>query len=266
MSEEAQHAGEDVLQDYKVPEGAKAITAQLRSALRNRLDANEWVLCFEVAGFRDGVRYADAIGVNLWASKSYEVHGFEVKATRSDWLRELREGGKSDYFFCRTHRWYVVAWTGIVLKTELPKGWGLLEWNGSTLVQKVPAALREDVQIEHEFLAALIRRARDGPRRADQDDLRAAFNNGYKSAEKRTNQDVQDALRSRIREYVQMKERVEAFEKATGTSIVDWSGRLSEAARWVMRNGDPEKALREVQARVDRISKDMAAAFPGGQP
>ena len=32
---------------------------------------------------------ADGLALSLWPSRGIELHGFEVKVSRSDWLREL---------------------------------------------------------------------------------------------------------------------------------------------------------------------------------
>ena len=42
-------------------------------------------------GFVDGKRIADAIAFDCWESKGLEIHGHEVKVSRSDWLTEMRD-------------------------------------------------------------------------------------------------------------------------------------------------------------------------------
>lgn len=56
------------------------------------------------------------------------VHGFEVKATRSDWLSEKRTGGeKSLAWRERCHYWWLVApSTDVIRPEEVPPGWGLI--------------------------------------------------------------------------------------------------------------------------------------------
>ena len=59
---------------------------------------------------------------------SAPVHGFEIKATRSDWLTEHRTGGaKSLTWRERCHYWWLVAPTVDVIRPEeVPPGWGLM--------------------------------------------------------------------------------------------------------------------------------------------
>lgn len=74
--------------------------------------------------------HVDAVfneGLGRYERLSPPVHGFEVKVSRSDWLRELRTGGlKSEAWRSVCHYWWVVAPPGVVREGELPDGWGLL--------------------------------------------------------------------------------------------------------------------------------------------
>lgn len=90
-----------------------------------------------------------------------DVHGYEVKVSRSDWLREARtDGGKSFPWrrYC-SHWWLVVPDAGIVRDGELPDGWGLLTpTKAGVLRAQVPARRVTAEPIPHE-LHILIGRA-----------------------------------------------------------------------------------------------------------
>jgi hypothetical protein len=63
----------------------------VHAALAKKYPAPEYATFFEVrdaAGF-DSKRSADVITVATWPSRGLAIHGFEVKCSRSDWLREL---------------------------------------------------------------------------------------------------------------------------------------------------------------------------------
>jgi hypothetical protein len=78
------------------------------------------------AGF-DATRCADMIVQDLWPSRGLELHGYEVKVSRSDWLTELKHPEKAEEFRRYVHRWWlVVPDAAIVRPGELPRGWGLL--------------------------------------------------------------------------------------------------------------------------------------------
>lgn len=85
------------------------------------------------AGFKAN-RTFDAVAVSLWQSRGFTIHIYEVKCSRSDWLRELKDPSKADaatafgdYFSV------VVSDRSIVRDGELPPTWGLLAVHGTKL-------------------------------------------------------------------------------------------------------------------------------------
>jgi hypothetical protein len=74
--------------------------------------------------------WTDAISMQTWPSKELIITGYEVKATRQDWLRELDKPEKNETWQRQCHGWYVVAPKGIVELEELPTGWGLMVPSG----------------------------------------------------------------------------------------------------------------------------------------
>lgn len=77
------------------------------------------------AGF-DARRTADALVMQLWPSRGLHLEGFEIKVSRSDWLRELRDPTKADEFARWCDKWWIVAPDGMVKTSELPDTWGLM--------------------------------------------------------------------------------------------------------------------------------------------
>lgn len=106
-----------------------------------------------------GLRTCDAIAVGLWSSTGLGLHGHEIKVSRSDWLRELKDPDKADAFRCYCDRWWVVAPAGVVRDGELPAGWGLLEVVGGKLRRKVEAPPLSPEPAPRGLIAALIRAA-----------------------------------------------------------------------------------------------------------
>ena len=102
-------------------------------------------------------RTADFIAVDTWASGKCAVHGAEVKVSRSDWLRELKDPAKSGAFtaWC-TYWWLAVPRRDIVGDGELPPGWGLLSIREGRLVAAVTAPRREAGPIPPESVASLL--------------------------------------------------------------------------------------------------------------
>jgi hypothetical protein len=149
-------------------------TQALRAALRKRYAAKSWVVLEEVkngAGHQAN-RAADAIAMNLWPSQGLELHGFELKASRDDWLRELREPAKADAFGAYCDRWWiVVSDTAIVVDGELPPSWGLLMLEHGALRTIKEAPKRDGVvapcrrEVRRDDPTGRGRRARESERR-----------------------------------------------------------------------------------------------------
>lgn len=104
-----------------------------------------------------GGRIADAISVDTWRSSSYAISGYEVKTSRSDWLRELQTPHKCDEWRRYCAHWWLVTLPGGVVRDDLPDGWGLLVRHGDTLRQvvKAPTFVRPPLPASH--LAGLAR-------------------------------------------------------------------------------------------------------------
>lgn len=109
------------------------------------------------AGF-DATRTADFIAMDLWPSKGLALHGHEVKVSRSDWLRELKEPEKAEAFRPYMDFWWlVVADRAIVRDGELPDGWGLLAPAGPWLRVVVTAPRQKAEPMPKSMMAAFLR-------------------------------------------------------------------------------------------------------------
>ncbi len=109
------------------------------------------------AGF-DARRTADYVAMDLWPSKGLALHGHEIKVSRSDWLRELKEPEKAAEFIPYMNYWWLVASDPrIVRDGELPGGWGLMVMRGPLLTVAVKALRRDAKPLTPTRLAALLR-------------------------------------------------------------------------------------------------------------
>lgn len=127
-------------------------------------------------------RCADFIAIDLWpGGHGCELHGHEVKVSRSDWLNELKQPDKAEAFKRYMDRWWLVVPDASIVRTgELPEGWGLLtlvkdKWpgrglpnlDGHKLRAKVQAPKLTPEELPREMLATLMRScARTAKRRA----------------------------------------------------------------------------------------------------
>lgn len=134
----------------------------IKSALRARFSGQEWAIFFEVADASGSgnKRYADAVAMNLWPSRGLELHGFEIKVSRSDWLSELKNPAKSEPVQKYCDRWWIICPSGIIKPGELPPTWGHYEISDSgQITEKVKAPKLEPIDATRGFIASLLRRA-----------------------------------------------------------------------------------------------------------
>lgn len=104
---------------------------------------------------------ADAIAMHTWPSKGLELIGFELKVSRSDWLRELKQPLKAEPVKRFCDRWYLVVSNlkVITYADELPKGWGLMFAENGEIHTMIEAPKLNPEPIDRPFLASLMRRA-----------------------------------------------------------------------------------------------------------
>lgn len=120
-------------------------------------------------GFAIGgrLRIADAIAMDCWTSSGMELHGHEVKVSRSDWLTELRDPDKAEAFRPCMNRWWLVVPDLAIVRDDLPDGWGLMLATRGTTVIKRRAPLGDPEPMPRGMLAGLLRAtAKTAERRA----------------------------------------------------------------------------------------------------
>ena len=130
--------------------------------------ASEWPSpnCAFIREFRGGTGFsreqrADAIAMHLWPSQDLELIGSELKISRSDWLRELKQPDKAETIKRFCDRWYLVIPDLHIVKyaDELPVGWGLMHVENGKLRTIIEAPKLTPEPIDRLFLASLMRRA-----------------------------------------------------------------------------------------------------------
>jgi hypothetical protein len=232
-------------------------SSNIRRMLERKYCQPEWALFHEVADATGvGRRRADAVAVNLWASRGLTIHGFEIKVSRSDWIRELRAPDKAEAVMRNCDHWWVVAPSGVVLAGELPPTWGhyLVDGRGVVCSVKAPKLPNDHIEGVRPFLASLIRRA---GQMDDAERQRLVREETVKIRESAKAEAEREADR-RSAEYRRLKEQVDAFEKVSGIRITEYVGgtELGRAVALVQRIGS-DHTYRTVTGLHNSI-KDMA--------
>lgn len=218
-------------------------------------NGDAWVFMTHVrdaAGFNAN-RTLDAIAMSLWPSRGLLLDGFEIKCSRSDWLRELKDPAKADGFHARLDRfWLVVADPSIVQVGELPTTWGLLVARGGKLVQSVAAPMLRPKSHDlppafgRSFLAAMLRATASTAAMAPEE-IEKAKADAIEHAKVIIEGDLTVA-RSRVEA---LEGTIAAFQNASGLSLrgLDWRGRdpgeVGRAVRLVLDGEDRADRIRQ---------------------
>lgn len=208
---------------------------ELIAAMRKRYAVPEWALFLEV-GSGTGSNYrrsADAMAMSCFPSRGLHLHGFEIKSSRSDWLRELKKPEKAEaiFGFC-DFWWLVVTDRAMVKEDELPAPWGLLAPNkaGDALAVVKQAPILQPKPISRTFMAAVLRNAAKSS--ATEAALEAARREGHEQGKKES-----DLNRNWTQErHVEMLKKIAQFEQASGVSIDhSWSlGQVGKAVQAIV--------------------------------
>ena len=140
-------------------EQGKLTTRTLLNKLREIYGPPRFAFFSEVCLSFASQQRADALAINLSRSRQFEIHGFEIKVERGDWISELRNPEKADHAFRYCDFWWLVISDMKIIKAEeLPRGWGLLVPKNEFLFPEVkPERLSPD-PINRDFMATLLRR------------------------------------------------------------------------------------------------------------
>ena len=140
-------------------------TREIIDRLRARHPAPRWAFFEELrcstgfgsyAGKDDVEQRIDAWAMDTWERR--EAFAFEVKVSRADWLRELKQPEKRTAGMRRSERFYFVAPHGLIKQEEIPPGCGLIDVKADRLITTVRAPKRPPVEFERGFIAMILRR------------------------------------------------------------------------------------------------------------
>ena len=142
-----------------------AVTASdINQAIKGKYSGPEWRVWFEVSrstGYNSG-RRADAVVMNIWPSKGFQINVFEVKVSRSDFKNEMADITKSKAIGQYADFFWLACPHGMVDKSEVPENWGLMEFGkGGLRVKKQAPILADPTPIDRGFAASLLRSGED---------------------------------------------------------------------------------------------------------
>lgn len=208
-------------------------------------------------------RSCDAMAFGCWKSKGLTIEGFEVKVSRSDWLREIQDRSKSSAFERHCHHWWIVASPKVAKVEEMPSNWGLMEPCGNGLKVRKAPDLRMPEPVTTAMLAAFVRRATEHAASAEQ--LQGAreqgYREGYAQGEKAVKRGaVANERESFKRAYELTCEALQKFETASGVKVTAYDGEHVGKAFAAFRDlRGSTQLIRDLQ-RVAGIASKFSAA------
>jgi hypothetical protein len=198
------------------------IAADLTSLLAKRYCAPEFAFLSQVrnqTGYasHQRIRTADGVALGLYPSRGINLHGFEIKVSRGDWLAEKKNPDKADSLgkYCN-YWWIVVPDINTVVPHELPDSWGLLVSNGNELKIARNAHLMIPEQITLPVIAGIFRNLSESvvPKDYVDEKVKQEVAKIIMTEKWKANYEVDECRK--------LRKRIEIFEKRSGLKIDDW--------------------------------------------
>lgn len=187
-------------------------------------------------------RWADAVAMSVWPSRGYDIHGIEVKVSKTDWKNELKQPEKSAAVQQFCNRWWVATPDDtLIAPGELPPTWGWMVCTAKgSMKVVVPAPALTPKPPTIEFLASILRNVQKTDEAVIETAVRKARDEGYKNGGKYNEE-----------RYTSLKKAVDEFEKASGIKL-SYYGDGKEL-------GEAVETLRRLKYRVDHIGNAIKA-------
>lgn len=221
-------------------------------------------------------RSADALVVSLWPSRGIWFAGVEVKVSRSDWLRELKDPEKSADIQKWCNYWWIAAPAGVVELGEIPETWGFIETGKKQKTVKVAPKLEPEPP-SRAFVAAVLR---NGAACAD-----TATNAAVKAALAKRDADESDmTMREKLvaaecravraegerdnykHGLEQLYQRIRIFEEASGVRFDHYDnarvGARYALARRLLEEGGVEGIAKRLEALAEGVRAAGAELMP----
>ena len=248
---------------------SKYSTNNIVAALERKYpqDKGAYGILYEVGnstGF-DCNRHCDALIMSLWPSRGITLKGFEFKASRSDFQKELADPAKAEAIqrYCDEF-WLAVTDESIVRLTdgELPVSWGLmaLDARGSLRVIREAPQLTP-VPLDRAMLAAIFRRVAEPIHAVSSQEVSNAVYKAVQEERKRHQEEIAKVNRQRQ----EVEARIFKFERLIGCDIdgvsriharwgEDHQQNLADAIRYVLthRAFDSQRHAEIIRDEVDR--------------
>jgi hypothetical protein len=250
------------------PVSARVTTGAIMVAMRERYCQPEFAFFEEVGDSGSSSRVmADGIAINMWYSRGYAITGFEVKASRSDWLRELKQPEKSEPILSKCDFWYLVAPDDVYQIDEVPITWGILSFKDGKLREKRKAPKLEPKPITRAFVAQMFRRGSVKEER----DISAAVEKALQDDRLAMKARIDEAVRYKTRELQEKANKWDHFVKEVGEHEWVAAEGVARAVKAVQKAGvvGTYSGITELLRKMEWATKSLreaSAMFESEQP
>ncbi|NTF87518.1 hypothetical protein G6L46_10315 [Agrobacterium rhizogenes] len=225
----------------EVPATEKVTSEMVKAAIRASFSAPAHQVFFEVSNDTGSKlkTYADAVAMGIWPSTGHEIHGFEVKVYRGDFLNEMKNPAKSLPIYKHCHRWSLACPPGLVKPEELPVTWGLYHFKEGQLRKVKQAPLLTPEPITPGFVAALVRRAGEMDGKLVAESVRRIETNLRQSLQAEYDRRLERELVDKERARDRIAKSVEKLEALLGEPLSEWTNveQLAAAINMVRSSG-----------------------------
>lgn len=118
-------------------------------------------------------RWVDVVVFNMWRMHGLRRMAFEIKVSRSDFLRELKQPDKYEWCMQYFHEFWYVAPKDVIKLEDLPIGVGWLYPRGKQLCTAREAVTNFTPKLDDEILASFMRSSWKAITRSNKDEYEA---------------------------------------------------------------------------------------------
>ncbi|KKM26783.1 hypothetical protein LCGC14_1581260 [marine sediment metagenome] len=190
-------------------------------------------------------RWIDVAVFGLWPSKDLDRAAFEVKVSRSDFIRELQIREKHRWVRESFHEFWFVAPKDVIQIEELPTGVGFMCPRGEKLIIKRHCVRNDKPKLDDALLAGFMR----------------AAEKGINKANKRSEEEILagSVTHQRLKMYQQA---VEAYlERRKVHKLIYQEEDVSLALEQASANKQVEDDLAQLQHIADSFQREIASLF-----
>jgi hypothetical protein len=224
----------------------------VREALSNKFCLPHYITLFEVrdsTGF-DSSRSADALSVGMYRNRGRELTGFEIKHSRSDWLRELKQPDKAEEIGKFCDWFYLVSNDEAVARPdELPGPWGWMVLKGEKLKTIKKPEKMTPLPLDRHMLCSLLHSVR----LQCYADIEKQIADKVAERLKTEHSGIQYTAESWKSRFTALDEIVKKYEAASGLNISSGWINPSKVGAAVRRLMDEESVMERYKLDLGRV-------------